>query len=120
MRLATTRDDGTPHVVPVWYLYENCTFYIGTHTRTAKAKNAERTGRAGFCIDVGVHSPDIFGVAGSGITRLLTEKRVVAAIATRILARYYDSIYDSQAQELLADTDCIIELQPEKMTGWRY
>ena len=119
MRLATIDSkDGAPHVVPVWYLYEDGVFYVGTHTRTAKAKNIASTGRAGFCIDVGVHSPDIFGVAGHGRAELVTAD--VAKMATRILSRYYDTIYDPAAQELLADTDCIISITPDKMTSWSY
>lgn len=118
MRLATVGGDGTPHVVPVWYLYENGAFYVGTHTKTAKAKNVEREGRAAFCIDVGVHSPDIFGVSGHGKASLLRDN--VAAIASRILSRYYDSMDDPAAQELLADTDCIIHIMPDGMTTWSY
>ena len=118
MRLATVSGDGTPHVVPVWYLYENEVFHIGTHTRTAKAKNVEKTGRAAFCVDVGVHSPDIFGVSGHGGASLLKDD--VAATASRILARYYDTVDDPAAQELLADTDCVIRIVPDRMASWSY
>ena len=118
MRLATVSMDGTPHVVPVWYLYEDGAFYVGTHTRTAKAKNVEGAGRAAFCIDVGVHSPDIFGVSGHGKASLLRDD--VAAIASKILSRYYDTIDDPAAQELLEDTDCIIRIMPDRMASWSY
>ena len=118
MRLATVSGDGTPHVVPVWYMYENGAFYVGTHTRTAKAKNVDKTGRAAFCIDVGVHSPDIFGVSGHGRASLLRDN--VAAIASRILSRYYDTMDDPAAQELLEDTDCIIRIIPDSMASWSY
>lgn len=118
MRLATVGGDGTPHVVPVWYLYEDGVFYVGTHTRTAKAKNVEKTGHAAFCIDVGVHSPDIFGVSGHGRASLLKDD--VVAIASRILARYYDTVDDPAAQELLAGTDCIIRIEPDRMASWSY
>lgn len=118
MRLATVGGDGTPHVVPVWYMYENGAFYVGTHTRTAKARNVDKTGCAAFCIDVGVHSPDIFGVSGHGKASLLRDD--VAAIASRILSRYYDTMDDPAAQELLADTDCIIRITPDSMASWSY
>lgn len=124
MRLATIRGGGgggaTPHVVPVWYMYENGAFYVGTHTRTAKARNiAGGAGRVAFCVDTGVHSPGIFGVSGHGTARLLTGD--VAGTAARILGRYYDDVGASaEAQRLLADTDCIIMIAPTKMTGWRY
>ena len=128
MRLATIRDGGggdagggaTPHVVPVWYMYENGAFYVGTHTKTAKARNiAGGAERVAFCVDTGVHSPDIFGVSGYGTAQLLTED--IAEPAVRILEKYYDDVGASaEAQQLLADTDCIIRITPTRMTGWRY
>lgn len=122
MRLATisSQAEAMPHVVPVWYMYEDGKFYIGTNTRTAKTKNITNTGYAAFCIDVGVHSPDIFGVAGHGAARLITAPDAVSALASKILSRYYDSVEDPAAQELLADTDCVISITPEKMTSWSY
>ena len=122
MRLATisSQTKTIPHVVPVWYMYENDKFYIGTNTRTTKAKNIANTSYAAFCIDVGVHSPDIFGVAGHGAARLITAPDTVSALASKILSRYYDSIKDSAAQELRADTDCVISITPQKMTSWSY
>lgn len=122
MRLATisTQTEAVPHVVPVWYMYEDGKFYIGTNTRTTKAKNIANTSCAAFCIDVGVHSPDIFGVAGHGAAALITAPDAVSALASKILSRYYDSIKDSAAQELLADTDCVISITPQKMTSWSY
>ncbi len=124
MRLATASPRvGVPHVVPVWYMYEGGAFYIGTNARTTKARNVRETGRAGFCIDAGVHSPDIFGVAGQGRAELLTGGGVMDT-ASRILSRYYGgaaAVADSPAaQELLADTDCIILVRPDRMTSWRY
>ena len=118
MRIATTSADGTPHVVPVWYMYKKGIFYVGTHTRTAKAKNIASTGSAAFCIDTGVHSPEIFGVAGGGRADILEED--VKALASEILEKYYDTMDDPAAQELLADTDCIIRITPDRMTSWSY
>ncbi|MGI0089806.1 MAG: pyridoxamine 5'-phosphate oxidase family protein, partial [Nitrosopumilaceae archaeon] len=64
LRLATVDEKGIPHIVPVWYLYENGNFYVGTNTVTKKAKNVSKNTRVSFCVDLGVHSP-IYGVMGS-------------------------------------------------------
>ena len=120
LRLATVGARGVPHVVPVWYLYSGKKFYVGTNSRTVKAKNVHRSGRAAFCVDEGINSP-IRGVAGHGRARLIQDGGTVRRLATRILQRYFETILDDSAQELLEDTDCIIEIVPEgAFSKWRY
>lgn len=115
LRLATISDDGFPHVVPVWYMYRDGAVYVGTNTRTAKAKNVARTGRAAFCVDEGIRSP-LYGVMVRGRARLITED--IGDMARDILLRYFDTMEDESAAELYRDTDCIIEIIPDHITEW--
>ena len=39
LRLATLDKNDNPHVVPVWYLFSSKKLYIGTNSKTEKAKN---------------------------------------------------------------------------------
>ncbi len=120
LRLATVDLSGNPHIVPVWYRYVRNKFYIGTNTRTAKARNVKHNPKVSFCIDVGVNSPEIFGVMGIGKAKLILEDKKVKPIAKKILLRYFKSIENKSAQELLRDTDCIIEIVPKKMVTWKF
>ncbi len=120
LRLATIDPQGNPHMVPVWYDYINGKFFIGTNTRTTKAKNIKRNPKVSFCIDVGIKSPNIFGVMGIGRAQLILEDRRVQTIAKRILLRYFKSLRNKSAQELLNDTDCVIEIIPKKLTSWKF
>jgi len=120
LRLATVGPGGVPHVVPVWYLYSRGRIYIGTNLRTAKARNLRRNSRVAFCVDAGVRAPGIRGVTGQGRARLILQKGRVAEIAARILSRYFKTISGRSARELLEDTDCIIEVTPERISGWSY
>lgn len=117
LHLATVGPDMTPHVVPVWYLYENKSIHIGTHTRTIKARNIRRTGRAAFCVDEGINSP-LYGVMGRGPARLVTDAEYVISMATKIMSRYFEDVRCESAQELLSDTDCIIVITPERISDW--
>lgn len=120
LRLATIDYKNNPHIVPVWYEFRNKKFYVGTNTRTRKAKNIKRNPKVSFCVDTGIKSPDIFGVMGIGKARLILEKRQVLFIAKRILKRYFKSLNVKSAQELLDDTNCIIEILPRKTTVWKF
>ena len=120
LRLVTISERGVPHVVPVWYLYSAKKFYIGTNTRTKKAKNLMKNKKVSFCIDTGIKSPDIYGIMGNANAKLIQNKNTVKRIAKKILLRYFKSLENKSAKELLDDTDCIIEIVPEKFTVWNY
>ena len=120
LRLATINKNKTPHIAPVWYLYSGKKIYIGTNTKTQKAKNAKRNKRVSFCGDVGINAPNIYGIMGQGNANLILEKNKVKTIAKKILLRYFKTLENKSAKELLDDTDCIIEIIPEKFSVWNY
>lgn len=119
LRLATIGSDKTPHIVPVWYMYSSKKIYIGTNTKTQKAKNIKKNNKVAFCVDQGINSP-IYGVMCQGNANIILENNKVKQIAKKILARYFKSIQNKSAVELLDNTDCIIEIIPEKLTTWSY
>ena len=120
LRLATLDKKGNPHVVPVWYLFSSKKLYIGTNSKTEKAKNVKNNSKVSFCVDVGINSPDIFGVMGQGVGKLIIEKNEVARIEKIILLRYFNTLDDKSAKELLEETDCIIEITPKEYSVWEY
>ena len=119
LHLTTIGSNKTPHVVPVWYMYNLKKIYIGTNTRTQKAKNIKKNNKVAFCVDVGVNSP-IYGVMGQGDANIILENIRVKQIAKKILAKYFNNIQNKSAIELLEDTNCIIEIIPEKLSVWSY
>ena len=119
LHLTTIGSNKTPHIVPVWYMYSSKKIYIGTNTRTQKAKNVKKNNKVAFCVDVGINSP-IYGVMGQGNANIILENNKVKQIAKKILARYFKSMQNKSAVKLLDDTDCIIEVIPEKLSTWSY
>ena len=73
-----------------------------------------------FCVDVGINSPDIVGIMGQGRAKLLRNKPIVKKIAKSILKRYFRTLQNESAKELLEDTDCVIEITPTKFANWSY
>lgn len=119
LHLATVGSNGNPHIVPVWYRYVAKKLYVGTSTKTAKARNVRKNKAVSFCVDAGVWHP-INGIMGVGRARLITEKSKVKKIAGQIMLRYFKSLDNKSARQLLDDTDCIIEITPKKITSWHY
>lgn len=119
LRLATVDRNGIPHIVPVWYLYKNGRFYVGTNTVTKKARNVSKNPKVSFCVDSGIHSP-IFGIMGIGTAKIIRDEHQVSTLAKRILLRYFKSLRNTSAQDLLSQTDCVIEIVPKKITVWEF
>ena len=120
LRLATVGKNHMPHIAPVWYMYSGKKIYIGTNTKTQKIKNLKKNKHVSFCVDVGVHEPNIYGVMGQGDAVLILDKTKIQNIAKKILLRYFDSMEEKSAKQLLDITDCIISIMPKKLTVWSY
>ena len=120
LRLATLDNKDNPHIIPVWYLFNSKKLYIGTNSKTEKAKNIKNNSKVSFCVDTGINSPYIFGVMGQGNAKLIRGKNEVSKIEKRILLRYFKTLSNKSAKELLDETDCIIEIRPKKYSVWEY
>lgn len=120
LRLSTIDKENFPHIAPVWYRYSGKKIYIGTDTKSQKIKNIQKNNHVSFCVDVGINSPDIYGVMGQGIANIIFEIPKTKTIAKKILLKYFKTLENKSAKELLEDTDCIIEIIPQKYLKWNY
>ena len=120
LRLSTIGKNNFPHITPVWYMFSGKKIYIGTDTKSQKIKNIQKNNHVSFCVDVGVNSPDIYGVLGQGIANLILEMPKTKTIAKKILLKYFKTLENKSAKQLLEDTECIIEIIPQKISTWNY
>lgn len=51
--LATTRPDGRPHLVPIWFVHEAGRFYICTQAQSVKARNLQNNGNVMLALEDG-------------------------------------------------------------------
>lgn len=50
-KLATVRQDGRPHVVPIWYELDGDTIVFSTWHTSVKALNIQQNARIALCVD---------------------------------------------------------------------
>ena len=62
-KIATLMKDGSPHVTPIWYMYEGSKLFINTTTERVKYRNIRRDPRVSFLIDDGYPYVIFFGRA---------------------------------------------------------
>ena len=85
-RLATTRADGRPHVVPVWFVLDGDDLIFTTGEKTVKGRNLQRDARVALCVDD--DAPPFAYVMIEGTARLEHAAPDLLAWSTRIASRY--------------------------------
>ena len=66
VRLATAAADGTPHVVPLWFVWDHGTMYLNTTLGNVTVDNVERSGVASGVVDDGESYLDLRGATVTG------------------------------------------------------
>jgi PPOX class probable F420-dependent enzyme len=85
-KLATTRADGSPHVVPIWFVFDGDDLIFTTWHQSAKGRNLARDPRASLCVDD--QTPPYSFVTLFGTVTLSNDLDALRSWATRIGARY--------------------------------
>ncbi len=62
-KLGTVNRDGSPHVTPIWYMYEDGELIVNTTTDRVKFRNIGRDARVCFLVDDGYPYVVVFGKA---------------------------------------------------------
>jgi PPOX class probable F420-dependent enzyme len=85
-KLATTRRDGRPHVVPIWFVLDGTDFVFNTGEDTIKGRSLRRTGIAALCVD-DERAPYAF-VSVTGTVSISSDPDELLRWATAIGGRY--------------------------------
>jgi PPOX class probable F420-dependent enzyme len=85
-KLATTRRDGRPHVMPIWFVLDGDDFVFMTGAQSVKGRTLRATGRASLCVDDQV--PPYAFVTVSGPVTISEDQFELLRFSTMIGGRY--------------------------------
>lgn len=85
-KVATVRPDGSPHLVPVWFVVDGDDLVFTTGADTVKGRNLARDGRVALCVD-DERPPYAFATL-EGRAELSDDLTEMRRWATRIAGRY--------------------------------
>jgi PPOX class probable F420-dependent enzyme len=114
--VGTIGRDGAPQLSPVWYIYEEGSFYIGITGDTAKYRNLRRDPRISLCIDGG--REDVRTVMVSGTAELYAKVHPLqVSMRWRLISHY---IADPEEARRYAESSqewdaVLIVVTPQKM-----
>lgn len=104
--LASPRSDGSPHVTPVWFVWDGRAFWICTSTGNVKARNLRRDPRLSLALEDGDHPVVAEGAA------VLHERPYPQRIAAAFRAKYDWDITVTDAPD--GDYGLLLEVEPRR------
>src|SRR5262245_50715340 len=118
--LATHNEDGSIHTTPVWYLFENGRFYVGSASSSRKARNAAARPDATIMIDIRQPGGESWVYASGRVETLQGDDS--REVNSKILRRYLteEAIKNPNIGPAFAAVDDItLCLVPETWRSWR-
>jgi len=114
--LATVRPDGSPHLAPVWYHFEDDRVMVLAEPSAVKIRNIRHDARVSLCM--ATHSEPYKYVVVQG-TAEVSYDRVPELLLT--MAIHYKGRDEGEryAERTLKETSfCTITVRPSKIIGW--
>ncbi|MFL5860257.1 MAG: PPOX class F420-dependent oxidoreductase [Solirubrobacteraceae bacterium] len=117
-KLATTRRDGRPHVVPIWFVLDGDDLIFNTGAGTVKGRSLARTGWASACVDD--DRPPYSFVTVSGPVTISADLEEMLPYATRIGARYMgEELAEQFGRRNAVDGELLVRLRAEQVFAVR-
>jgi nitroimidazol reductase NimA-like FMN-containing flavoprotein (pyridoxamine 5'-phosphate oxidase superfamily) len=122
-RIATANlETCQPHVVPVWFAWEEQSLWISSFANTRKVRELIANPKCSVVVEPEGNNNSIQAVIIEGEVEIITEpvERLIE-IATRIYSRYLgaEGVLNPEPQSWMHDPNhLIIKLTPQKIISW--
>ncbi|MEO3747101.1 PPOX class F420-dependent oxidoreductase [Plantactinospora sp. B5E13] len=116
-KVATVRADGSPHIVPIWFLLDRDDVVFNTGKTSVKGRALLRDGRAALCVDD--ENPPFAFVTLRGRATISENLDEMRYWATRLAARY---LGEEHAEEFGARNavpgELLVRLRIDQVTAY--
>lgn len=117
-KLATTRRDGRPHVVPIWFVLDGDDLVFMTGATTVKGRALERTGLGSICVDD--ERPPYSFVTVSGPVTISVDLKEMLPFSIRIAARYMgEELAERYGRRNAVEGELLVRLRAEHVLAIR-
>lgn len=121
-RLATASPQGQPHVVPVWFLWEDDLLWVSSFSSTRKVIDLEQNPKCALVVDLETAVEGLTAVMFEGRAELVsTPREVVRQRIERIYSKYLGSegLLEREPQSWLnSPENVLIKLTPTRVKTW--
>jgi len=119
-RIATVKPDNSPHVTPVWYLWENNQLLMAIPKDSVKARNIRQNNKVAVTIDTDKAPIKAVIIEGTAKIAELTDD-IERKIDRRMAAKYVKPEYLDEYIEWFSAQGIeyiYIRIRPEKIISW--
>lgn len=122
-RLATLREDGWPHVTPIWYAWEDGRFLLTLGNSRRHLRNIASDPHVTLCVDEDLRVTDPTqpprSVVCFGLATLVEDEQAVRAATTKVLGRYLGDVSGPEFEELAwFEGRTLVEITPVRWLAW--
>lgn len=114
-RIATVRKNGTPQVVPMWFLWKDGVMYMSTRTWAAKVQHIRHNPHVAVTVDVMEKPLRNKAVLIDGTAEILTDG--VKQVTTQIYQKYVgaEAAKSPEARQNITTPRVLIKITPTKI-----
>ena len=118
--LTTVRPDGSPHAVPVWFLWHGGRLLVMSEPRTAKVTNVRRGSPALLHLHTREDGNGVVVLSGPAVVSDRTSTEWLPEIGEAYTAKYADArVAYGMGLEGIAEKFCVVlELGPTDLQAW--
>ena len=117
--LATIENDGSVHVVPIWYLWDGEAVLMATSSTSRKVRNLERDARATVMIHDSPGGVDVRGITLAGRVEIRRGEEAATTIhAVHLRYLTANGLATPSVREFLAGDDVILRFAPGSGSSW--
>jgi PPOX class probable F420-dependent enzyme len=123
-RLATNREDGWPHLTPIWYVWEGDRFVLTLGKSRRHLRNIARDPHVTLCVDEDPLTTDLTksprAVVCFGLAKLVEDEAGVREITGKVEQRYLpEDVRGPELDELLWFEGRVgVEITPQRWLAW--
>ena len=111
--VSTTRPDGHPHSVPVWYLWDGEHIYFAASKSTQKTRNLAK--RSEIVVHAG-DGDDVIILEGTAV--IVTDPAEWTQVNNAYMEKYVDP--HSGAKATIPETDNLYRVDVKRIMSWEY
>ncbi len=121
-RLATLREDGWPHVTPIWYVWEDGRFNLSLGNSRKHLANIRRDPHVTMCVDVDPRVDDPTRTPRSvvcfGFAELVEDEPTVRAVTDKMELRYLGAIPPEFEEAMWFEGRTVVVIIPQRWLAW--
>ncbi|MEZ5171860.1 MAG: PPOX class F420-dependent oxidoreductase [Acidimicrobiia bacterium] len=121
LQVASINADGSPHLVPMWFVVIDGAPAFWTYSKSQKIVNLRRDPRITVMVEAGDAYEELRGVSISGRAEIIDDIDEVLAIGERIYVRYWGPITDDTVRESVRTMGAkrsVVVVRPDETVSW--